>query len=165
MKKYHLRRADKEISDPALLRKILKTAQYVTIAMSVEDQPYLVSLSHGFDEEQNCIFFHCASEGKKLDYLKANSNVWGQALVDRGYSKGECTHLYASVQFSGRVKLLNGKKEKKQALELMMNQLDSGSEKLKERLAELDSGSLDKTVVGRIDIDYMSGKKSKEIEI
>ena len=62
MKKYHLRRADKEISDPALLRKILKTAQYVTIAMSVEDQLYLVSLSHGFDEEQNCIFFHCASE-------------------------------------------------------------------------------------------------------
>ena len=165
MKKYHLRRLDKEITDPALLRKVLKTAQYVTLAMSVENQPYLVSLSHGYDEKRNCIYFHCASEGKKLDYMKSNGNVWGQALLNHGYAPGECTHLYASVQFSGKVKLLNSHEEKIDALEIMMNQLDPNPEKVKERLVKLDPGSLDKTVVGRIDLDYMSGKKSKEIEI
>ena len=72
---YHVRRKDKEITDIAVLKKILKSAKYVTIAFSMDNQPYLVSLSHGYDENRNCIYFHCAKEGKKLDYLKSNSTM------------------------------------------------------------------------------------------
>jgi len=99
---FHVRRKDKEITDPKTLRKILKTAQYVTIAMSMDNQPYLVSLSYGYDETHNCVYFHCAKEGKKLDILKANNIVWGQALLDYGYEQGECDHMYASVHFAGK---------------------------------------------------------------
>lgn len=75
MQKYHMRRTDREITNAATLKKILKSTQYVTIAMSMDDQPYLVSLSHGYDEERNCIYFHSAKEGKKLDYLKKSKSV------------------------------------------------------------------------------------------
>jgi nitroimidazol reductase NimA-like FMN-containing flavoprotein (pyridoxamine 5'-phosphate oxidase superfamily) len=79
---YHIRRKDKEIIEKEILTKILKKAKYVTIAMVKDGEPYLVSLSHGFDEKKGFIYFHSASEGKKLDYLKANPIVWGQAILD-----------------------------------------------------------------------------------
>ena len=160
--RYHLRRKDKEVTDEAAMKKVLKTAQYVTIAMTRDDRPYLVSLNHGYDEENRCIYFHCAKEGKKLDYLEANDSVWGQALIDHGYKQEECSHLYASVMFSGRVTLLEDRDEKWHAISLMINQLDEDPETL---IANLKPESLDNTVVGRIDIDFMTGKKSEEVSV
>ena len=81
-----MRRKDKEITDQAAIKKILYETHYVTLAMVKDNEPYLISLSHVYDEEKNCIYFHCASEGKKLDYLKENNTVWGQAIKDYGYN-------------------------------------------------------------------------------
>jgi nitroimidazol reductase NimA-like FMN-containing flavoprotein (pyridoxamine 5'-phosphate oxidase superfamily) len=159
---FHLRRKDKEIADERLLKKILKTAKYVTIALSMNGEPYLVSISHGYDENKNCLFFHCAREGKKLQYLRSNNTVWGQALLDYGYSEGECTYLYASVHFSGKVTMLENLEEKREALACMIRQIDKNPEIL---ITDLRPERLRNTVVGRIDVAYMSGKKSKEVTI
>ena len=159
---YHMRRKDKEITEDTVLKKILKTAKYVTIAMARDNQPYLVSLSHGYDEDHNCIYFHCASEGKKLDFLKANNVVWGQALLDYGYVQGECDHNFASVHFKGRVTFITDHTEKLHAVQIMTRQLNKSAETL---AAKLDQEKLKTTVVGRISIDLMTGKKSKELTI
>ena len=126
---YHMRRKELEIKDPAKLKKILKSAKYVTIALAKDNQPYLVSLSHGYDEAENCIYFHCANEGKKIDYLKANNIVWGQALLDGGYRDGECDHFFACAQFRGKVTFLKNVNEKWQAAECMIKQLNKKTEK------------------------------------
>ena len=159
---YHVRRKDKEITDTAVLKKILKSAKYVTIALSMDNQPYLVSLSHGYDENRNCVYFHCAKEGKKLDYLKSNNTVWGQAILDYGYSEGECDHHYVSVHFQGKTTLIDKIEEKRQATECMIRQVDKNPENL---IAKLKTERLESATFGRIDIDCMSGKKSKEINI
>ena len=160
--RYHVRRKDKEIKDEAVMERILKTTQYVTIAMARDDRPYLVSLSHGYDGENRCIYFHCAREGKKLDFLKANSSVWGQAVIDGGYVHEECNHNYASVMFSGNVTFLEDRAERWHAISLMTRQLDDDAETL---IANRRPESLENTVIGRIDIDHMTGKKSEDIEI
>lgn len=159
---FHMRRRDKEITDPRISKKILATAKYVTIALSMDDQPYLVSLSHGYDEKENCLYFHCAKEGKKLHYLRANNNIWGQALVDFGYYEGQCTHLYATVQFSGKVALIEDVNEKRRAIECMIRQIDKNPEKL---LTDLNEDRLKDATIGRINLQYISGKKSKEVTI
>jgi nitroimidazol reductase NimA-like FMN-containing flavoprotein (pyridoxamine 5'-phosphate oxidase superfamily) len=159
---FHVRRKDKEITDPAVLKKLLKSCAYVTVALSMDNQPYLVSLSHGYDETRNCIFFHCAREGKKLEYIRSNNLVWGQALIDKGYLQGECAHLYASVQFSGKVSMVDAFEDKLQAMKCMINQLDKNPESL---IAALKAERLQNTVIGRIDIERMTGKKSKEVTI
>src|SRR4030067_3163762 len=97
---FHVRRKDREITDPEMLRKVLKSARYVTIAFCMDNEPYLVSLSHGYDEKQNCIYFHCAPEGKKLVYAKANNKIWGQAMEDYGVTD-ECDYAYTSAHFLG----------------------------------------------------------------
>lgn len=159
---YHIRRKDKEITEETVLKKILKSTKYVTIAMSMNNQPYLVSLSHGYDENRNCIYFHCASEGKKLDFLKANSIVWGQALLDYGYMNGGCDHNFASVHFEGKVIFITDPNEKLHAIKIMIRQLDKNPDAF---IAKLDHEKLKNTAMGRIDIDFMTGKKSKELTI
>jgi len=64
-----MRRKEKEITDKEEMINILENAEYITIAMSRNNEPYLVTLSHGYDRNQNCIYFHCAKEGKKIDFL------------------------------------------------------------------------------------------------
>lgn len=129
--------------------------------MSVNDEPYLATLSHGFDEENYCIYFHCAQEGKKIDILKKNNIVWGQALDDEGYVEGACDHLYATAEFRGRVIFLKEKEEKRHALEVMIHALEPNPTKvIKEQITE---SSLKRVNIGKIEIEYMSGKKAKGV--
>jgi len=109
---YHMRRKDKEITDSSEMKYILEKTLYVTLAMTKEDMPYLVTLSHGYDSKKNCIYFHSAGEGKKLDYLRSNPKVWGQAMLDLGYDMGECNHHYASVMFRGVTSFVEDEGEK-----------------------------------------------------
>ena len=164
MSRFHLRRVDKEVTDEAELRWILASASYVTLAMSMDGEPYLVSLSHGYDEAENCLFFHCAKAGRKMDILKVNNRVWGQALLDfeRSISGGECTHLYASVHFGGRVSFLEKREAKRHALRCLARHQGGDTEAM---LSKSTPERLDETSVGRIDIEFMTGKKSREISL
>lgn len=155
---FHIRRKDKEITDFDELKRILNSAGYMTLALCMDNQPYLVSLSYGYDGNLNRLYFHCAKEGKKLLYLKWNNKVWGQVLLDYGYVEGTCDHSYASIHFSGKVTFIDKLDGKRCAIECMIRKLDRKPEAL---IKKLNLNKLEETVIGRIDIDYLSGKKSK----
>ncbi len=152
---FHLRRRDREITDPDEMRQILSATKFVTVALCMNNEPYLVSLSHGYDQAKNCIYFHCAAEGKKLVYQKANNRVWGQAVQDFGVTD-ECDYIYVSVHFSGKMVMVTDLGEKQHALEVLIRQLSTEPEK---KLAQVKAEKLEKTAIGRIDIEYMTGKK------
>ena len=145
------------------MEEILTKAKYVTIAMSKDNEPYLATLSHGYNAEEKCIYFHCAKEGKKIDILNENNIVWGQALVDRGYVTGKCDHLYATTQFKGRVHFINDLDEKRTALITMINQLEENPKEVIEK--QINEKSLQRVNIGRIDIEYLSGKEAKDVMI
>ena len=153
-----MRRKEKEITDPDEMISVLKEAKHITIAMSISDEPYLVTLSHVFDDSRRCIYFHCAKEGRKVEILKGNNRVWGQGLIDGGYKQGSCEYLFKTTQFNGRVTFVEDQEEKEQALKLMIKKLDENPEKV---IAELITPkSLERVLIGRIDISFMTGKKS-----
>ncbi|MGV9102817.1 MAG: pyridoxamine 5'-phosphate oxidase family protein [Promethearchaeia archaeon] len=158
-----MRRDDKRIEDKQRIQEILLKANYVTIAMCKDNTPYLVTLSHGYDQSKDCIYFHCASEGKKIDYLQENPLVWGQALIDKGYVQGACDHLYATAQFRGRVQFLENVVEKEEALKVMIRHLDDNPEKVMSE--QLSPESISDVTIGRIDIEYLSGKLADEVII
>ena len=157
---YHLRRKDKEIIDQSEIKKILKSCRYVTLAMSFNDKPYLVTLNHGFDEKNNCIYFHCAAEGRKIEILKKNPIVWGQAFIDLGYQKGECEHHYESVQFEGKVSFVEGKNEKHKAIKFLIEQLEDEPDKVLDNHFKTSLERLNKIKMGKIDITFLSGKRN-----
>jgi nitroimidazol reductase NimA-like FMN-containing flavoprotein (pyridoxamine 5'-phosphate oxidase superfamily) len=160
---YHLRRKEKEVVDSEELIIPLRKAAHITLAFCGNNEPYLVTLNHGYDEEENCIYFHCASEGKKIDLLNMNPTVWGQALIDNGYQQGSCDHLYHTTQFKGRVSFIDDLNKKEHALRLMIRKLDENPKFIFKN--QLKPDSIRKVLIGRIEIYYMSGKKADNIII
>jgi uncharacterized protein len=152
---FHVRRKEREITDIDEMRQVLKSTKYVTVALCMNNEPYLVALSHGYDQTQNCLYFHCAPEGKKLIYAKANPQIWGQAVLDFGVTE-ECDYAYASVQFQGTFCLITDLNEKQHAMKILVRQVSLNPEA---KLAKIKPEKLDKTTMGKIAISYMSGKK------
>jgi uncharacterized protein len=152
---FHVRRKEREITNIDEMRQVLKSTKYVTVALCMDNEPYLVALSHGYDQTQNCLYFHCAPEGKKLIYAKANPQVWGQAVLDFGVTE-ECDYAYASVHFQGTLCLITDSTEKQHAMAVLVRQVSLNPEA---KLAKIKPEKLDKTIMGKIEISYMSGKK------
>lgn len=162
MKEVHmreLRRKEKKIRDRNEMLDVIRNAKYITLAMCEDNMPYLVTLSHGYDAERNAIYFHCAKEGKKIDILRKNNVVWGQALLDKGYVSGKCNHLFAATDFRGRVYFVADNEEKRHALVTMIRQLEPNPDETIKKL--MTDKALNDVNIGRIDLDYMSGKKSE----
>jgi uncharacterized protein len=154
---FHVRRKDREITKSNEMHQVLKATKYVTIALCMEGEPYLVALSHGYDQTRNCLYFHCSPEGKKLIYAKANPKVWGQAVMDFGVTQ-ECDYAYSSVHFSGKLSLITDLNEKKHAMEVLICQVSLDPEA---KLAKLKPEKLESVAMGRIDINYISGKSTR----
>jgi uncharacterized protein len=154
---FHVRRKDREITKSDEMHQVLKATKYVTVALCMEGEPYLVALSHGYDQTRKCLYFHCAPEGKKLIYAKANPKVWGQAVMDFGVTQ-ECDYAYSSVHFSGKLSLITDLNEKKHAMEILILQVSLDPEV---KLAKIKPEKLQSTTMGRIDIDYISGKSTR----
>lgn len=154
--KYHMRHSEKKITNPEILFEIIQEQKYMTIAMCNTDEPYLVTLNYAFDEKEECFFFHCAPKGKKIDYLKKNPVVWGQVVDDKGYDEGECDHAFRTLHFKGTVEFIKSITEKKQALYLMIHQLEKNPERIKQRF--INESSLKEVMVGKITVQFMHGK-------
>lgn len=152
---FHVRRKEREITNIQEIRQILKATKYITVALCKDNEPYLVSLNHGYDISQNCLYFHCATEGKKLIYAKANPQVWGQSVLDFDVNN-ECDYAYTSVHFQGNLSLIIDLSEKKHAMEVLVRQVSPNPEA---KLEKINPERLTKITMGRIDISYMSGKK------
>jgi uncharacterized protein len=162
MERYHLRRADKALEDYAELKGILRAQKFVTLALCREDEPYLVTMNHGYDEAGGCLYFHCAAEGKKLDILRANPRVWGQALEDLGYREGQCDHGYRTVQFEGLAEFVTDLDEKRHALEVMIDQLEPDPGPVKART--LEPARVKAVGILRVRLTAMTGKQAIKVE-
>lgn len=130
---YHLRRVDKEIQEEAALFDLLLSQKLMTLAMCRAGEPYLTAVNYAFDRKARHFYFHCAPVGKKIEFLKENPAVWGIVVEDRGYLDGQCDHAYRSVHFSGSAEFVTETAEKRRALELMLDQLESEPEPVKAR--------------------------------
>jgi uncharacterized protein len=159
MKKYHLRKQDKEITDSGELRKILKHGKFITISMCRNNEPYIVTLNYGYDEPGNRLYCHCALEGLKLNFLESNSHVCATAIQDLGYVDGDCNHKYRSVVFWGIMCRVEDPEEKKHGLTVMFDHLESNPEHFKTKTFD-DATRLQQVTILRLEINDITGKES-----
>jgi len=165
--KYHMRRMDGAITDPEKLERVLNETHYITVAMCRDNVPYLVSLSHAYDPEGKRLYFHCAPEGKKLDYMKANPRVWGQAIIDHGYVDGKCNHLYVTAMFEGTVHLAEDTAEKRRIMNYLFTRQEKPSPtgEVDPHLARIGKDTeIGRTTIGWITVEELTGKKSAEVK-
>lgn len=160
MAKYHMNRKDKEITEQNALSEILKRGKFISIAMCRDNEPYLVTLNYGYDGERKALYFHCALEGLKLDFIRANPHVCAQVIEDRGYKTGECDHAYRSIVFWGTMHTVEDLQEKKRAIDVLLNHLEDDPDRVREKSLKTDDVYREVGIL-RLDIDEMTGKEAQ----
>ena len=158
MARGHMNRSDKAIADQDVLADILKLGKYVTIAMCRENEPYLVTMNYGYDTEKHALYFHCAQKGLKLDFIRANPKVCATVIEDRGYKTGECDHAFRSVVFWGTMHLVEDLKEKKRAIDVLLDHLEEQPDQIRQKSLKSDDVYREVGIL-RLDINEMTGKQ------
>jgi nitroimidazol reductase NimA-like FMN-containing flavoprotein (pyridoxamine 5'-phosphate oxidase superfamily) len=125
---HELRRGDLEITDPAHVDRILANARFATVALVDGDEPYVVTLSCGYDSDRNRLCFHVAPAGRKLDIIARNPRACVTVVGDLGYKSGECAHPYESVVMTGRMRVVEDLSEAQDAMRTLIAQLESPSD-------------------------------------
>jgi uncharacterized protein len=150
-----MRKANREIRDKAAVRAVMEEALVCRIGLSDDGMPYIVPTNFGLGE--NCLYLHCATEGRKLDILRKNDRVCFEVDLLREISQEPqpCGWgaRYESVIGFGRAVFVNDHDEKRAALDRIMEH--NGAE----GPFSYPDETLARTAVIRIDIESITGKR------
>lgn len=147
-----IRRTDREMSIN-YAKELLKKCEYgILSTVDKEDQPYGTPLSYIYME--NCIYFHCALEGMKLDNIKSNNKICFTVVGKTNVLSEEMSTEYESVMAFGNCELISGQ-EKEEALTCIVSKYSP--EFIEKGMAYIKM-SKDKTVVVKINLEYITGK-------
>lgn len=156
---YHMLRSDREIEDASEMERILKTGRYASIALCDMGEPYVITLSYGYDQKGRAMFFHTAKKGRKLDIIAMNPRACATVIEDHGYIPGKCDHAYSSVVVHGSIHRVLAVEEKLRALGIMIDHLEADPVPVKERLMAKKKRIEEDTEVLRFDIEEAHGRK------
>lgn len=161
MKKYHLNnRPNRELTDESEITAILKNGKYAVISMCRDNEPYIVTLSYGYDSEKNSLYFHCSPRGLKLDFINTNPQVCATVIEDGGYVFDECGHNYRTAVFWGTIRIVSDLDEKKHGMKILLNHLENQPSIIKEKLLKSDD-FYSKMEILRLDIIEIHGKAGR----
>jgi uncharacterized protein len=161
MRQYHLQnRTNREIKSDPEIKEILKNGKFTVISMCRDNEPYIVTLSYGFDANHNALYFHCATKGLKLDFIKSNPTVCATVIDDGGYVTGQCEHNYKTVVFWGQLKVVTELEERAYGMEILLNHLEKDSGVIANYLVK-SNDQASKMEILRLDITQIHGKAGK----
>jgi nitroimidazol reductase NimA-like FMN-containing flavoprotein (pyridoxamine 5'-phosphate oxidase superfamily) len=150
-----MRRKENEITDRAIIESIILKSSVCRLALSENDQPYVVPLCFGYKD--NALYFHSAREGKKVDMLRKNSKVCFEFDTDHEIvsSESPCkwTMNYRSVVGKGKASLIHDPEAKRQAFDIIMHHYS-------DKLSAYSEAGLDNSLIIKVEIDGMTGKQS-----
>ena len=150
-----MRKANREIRDRDAVLAIIEEALVCRIGLADGGMPYIVPMNFGLGE--NCLYLHCATEGRKLDILRKNDRVCFEMDLLREMKQGPdaCgwSASYESVIGFGRAVLLTDPEEKRRGLDRIMDHYGARGP------FSYPDDTLAKTVVIRIDIERLTGKR------
>ena len=122
-----LTRREREITDIEEIIKILEKENIIHIGLVDGDEPYVVPMNYGFTMENGklTLYMHGATEGKKLDLIRANPKVFFSIESDiTAFSGGDipCQYgtSYSSIMGKGTAEILENPQEKMAGLSLFM---------------------------------------------
>jgi nitroimidazol reductase NimA-like FMN-containing flavoprotein (pyridoxamine 5'-phosphate oxidase superfamily) len=156
-----MRRIDRALTDREELLSVLRRGRTVTVAICQDGEPYLVTLSYGYDEERDALYSHMATTGRKIDALAATPRVCATVVVDGGYQHGECRHLYESLVIDGRMSLVDDSDEARHGMRVLLRHLEDDPDDVWERQALDREETWRRLRIARLDIEEMTGKASR----
>ena len=158
-----IRRKDRA-KDEEWIKEYLNKASFASIATIHEEQPFINNNIFVYDEEENCIYFHTAKEGRTRYNIDMNTKVcfsvceMGRLLpADVAL---EFSVEYKSVVVFGSAEVIEDEEKAKSALQKLMYKYFPNHIPGKD-YREIIPEELKRTSVYKIDIESLSGKEKK----
>jgi len=151
-----LRRSEKEITGRSEVDDILKRASICHLGLNDAGECYVVPVNYGYDG--NCLYVHSAREGRKINILRTDNRVSFTVYADLRMQDSDkaCsfTMKYKSVMGRGLATLVDDPAAKVKALDVIMRHYSKGQ-------FSFDPARVDKVVIIKIEIQNLTGKKSR----
>lgn len=158
---FMMRRGDREVTDLDEIVRIVNRCDVCHMGLAEKGCPYVVPMSFGFSVRNGGItfYFHCASEGRKIDMIRKNPKVClqfdcGHRLIT-GDKACDCSTEYESVIASGTAGFVMDREEKVRALTQLMKHYEAGE------TFDFDRRMVDLVTVIKVPADRISGKRKK----
>ncbi len=152
-----MRRKERQLTDEQAWRVVDESDYGILSMMGEENRPYNVPLS--LARKGNCLYFHCAKVGQKVDFLRANGGVCLSFVTKADLDGENLTTKYVSATAFGTAAEVTADEEKAEALRLIARRFAPGFE----AAAEKEIGALlSVTSVWRITVDFITGKSNLE---
>lgn len=123
-----MRRKDREAGNVKDIEEIIHRANICRLALCEGGRPYIVPLCFGY--EGGKLYFHSASQGRKLEILKNNRNVCFEMDVDQELVSEEIPckwgFRYRSVVGFGKASFIRDPESKREALRIIMGNYSEG---------------------------------------
>ena len=149
-----IRRKDKKIGTDEAVNLFTKCEYGVLSTVDNDGQPYGVPLNYAYKD--NCIYFHCALIGHKIDNIENNPKVSFCVVGDTKVLPSEFSTDYVCAVAFGVASELQGT-ERYNALVLLLEKFSPDfMEEGKKYIVKLDKV----TKVIKIEIQHISGKKA-----
>lgn len=154
------------ITDKELIKEVLNEVEYGILSMCLDGKPYAVPIN--FVEDDGVIYLHGGKKGKKVEYIKANSNVCfsvvdAYSLLPSYFSTDDqracpATQLFKSLTIDGVICFVKDYEEKEKALTLLMRKLqkEGGYNPLNDK--QMYKKMIEATEVMKITIKDISAK-------
>jgi len=128
------------------------------LGLSVDGNPYVVPLNYAYVDGR--ILVHCATDGMKLDYMKANPQVCfsigRQAGEVRRHAEGSPCHVDSdSVICYGKARIVEDLEERKEVLDAFNQSYLSDAE-------GIPLATVEKCCAIEIQITEMTGRQERE---
>lgn len=150
-----MRRQDRKISDEETV-DILRNGEFGVLSVCTNNnEGYGVPLNYVF--VNNEIFFHCAPEGSKLDFIRINNNVSFCVVGKTELLPSKFGSKYESAIVAGTISLVEGE-EKREGLMRIVEKYSS--DYIAESYTYIDK-YFDKVGVLKLSIKTISGKARK----
>lgn len=150
-----IRREERKMDQEATLQ-LLKSGDYGVLSMAANnDYAYGVPLSYVYIN--GAIYFHCATEGQKLEILGRNNKVSFCVVGQTKPLPEQFSMRYQSVIVFGKIEEVEVE-EKRKSLIAFLKKYASGN--MEKGMIYLEKNQ-DRTKVLKLTIDHLSGKNRK----
>jgi len=154
-----MRRADREVTELRDILDILKKCDAVRLGINTPDSPYIVPLCFGFDSDGDAVtlWFHCATEGSKLDLINRDPRVGFEADCSHRLVQGDrpCSFSmeFESVIGAGHISICSENAEKQRGFSAIMRQYAHDEEYL------FSDAELSRVCILKLDVEKISAKR------
>lgn len=152
-----MRRSEKEVTDPDIINLVLNEGEICRLGLIDQGRAYIVPMNFGY--ENNTLYFHSATGGKKIGLLKDNPEISFEIdirhrIVEESAACG-WSAFYLSVIGAGKVEFISTLSGKVEAMNLIMKKY-SGKDNW-----EFNKQTLQRTALFKLCIEEISCKGSE----